>query len=528
MPDFGAPVALGSNIDPSQPLKTLSGLLSLKQQQQQLQTGQYEQQIAQAGAQTNTRVAAEQQRLASVPWDAFQNDDGSMDLDKATKAALKVGGSSGPAFAERFSQMAKEGAASRQAANDLNQNQLQPLRSGLAAWGVNPDSPLSDLITQANAAKDNAPASTKASTATLLDNTISHITGPDLITGQPKDLAAMKQAAIAYSRAGLSSAEASGPGGLATPGAGSIETPTNIYPTTVNRATGIQTPTGQNIPKGLPAQIVTYPNKQLGQMGGPTTGGALESNFFSPHAVTVASSGGARTQSVPPGKLQPLARPPANAPGADIDNYNAQIANAGQEYRSVSQTANDPMNGVQATRFRNQQIIDLAPHAQTGPGMKVLNAIASRIPGASGDAYQDLEHYAAQNSAALAQRMGVPSTNLGAETAAAAAGNVERNPGALLEITRTNDALNTASDLYNRGLAKVTNNGSDMSRVASYKQAFGANLDVNAVRWADAHRRGDKQEIQQLQQKFGPQGIAGFTQKLNTLKSLATVGDLPQ
>src|ERR1700677_758340 len=121
------------------------------------------------------------------------------------------------------------------------------------------------------------------------------------------------------------------------------------------------------------------------------------------------------------------------------------------------------MNGVQATRFRNQQILDLIPHASTGTGLKILNTVASRLPGATGDAYQDLEHYTAQNSAALAATMGVPKTNMGAETAAAAAGNVERNPGALKEIIKTNDALNTAFDLFNRGLAKVSNNGSDPS-----------------------------------------------------------------
>jgi hypothetical protein len=158
--------------------------------------------------------------------------------------------------------------------------------------------------------------------------------------------------------------------------------------------------------------------------------------------------------------------------------------------------------------------------------MRLLNVMASRIPGASGDAYQDLEHYTAQNSAALAAKMGVPNTNLGAETAAAAAGNVERNPGALAEITRTNDALNTAFDLFNRGLQKVSNNGSDPSRVNAYQQAFGSNLDVNAIRWADAHRRGDTAEITRLQ-KLPGFNVQQAQQKLRTLKSLSDNGDLP-
>ena len=75
-------------------------------------------------------------------------------------------------------------------------------------------------IAKGNAYKDNAPASSKGAIGTLVDNTISHITGPDLITGKPKDIAAQKAAALAYSRQGLSTAEVSGPSGLATPQAG--------------------------------------------------------------------------------------------------------------------------------------------------------------------------------------------------------------------------------------------------------------------------------------------------------------------
>jgi hypothetical protein len=236
---------------------------------------------------------------------------------------------------------------------------------------------------------------------------------------------------------------------------------------------------------------------------------------------------GSAASGTSPGKLPPMQRPGVNAPAADQANYNTRVQQLGQEYQAVSTAANDPMNGVQATRFRNQQILDLVPHATTGPGTRMLNTIASRLPGSTGDAYQDLEHYLSQNSAAMAKSMGVPGTNLGAETAAAAAGNVERNPGALREITRTNDALNTAMDLYNRGFAKVTNNGSDMSRAASYKQAFGQNLDINAIRWANAHRRNDQDEIADLTQKLGPQGVKAAQQKLRVLSSLGANGDLP-
>lgn len=242
---------------------------------------------------------------------------------------------------------------------------------------------------------------------------------------------------------------------------------------------------------------------------------------------TPATTDAAAPPPAPPNKLQPLQRPGINAPKADQDAYNTQIAASAKDVTDTRNAANDPINGVQSTRFRNQQIIDLIPHASTGPGMKMLNTIASRLPGATGDAYQDIEHYTAQNSAALAEKMGLPHTNLGAETSAAAAGSVEKNPGALAEITKTNDALNTAYKLYNNGMQKLTNNGSDVSKVNSYKQAFGSNLDVNAVRWADAHRRGDQDEIDALTKKLGKDGIQKAKQSLKILKSLSDTGDLP-
>ena len=181
-------------------------------------------------------------------------------------------------------------------------------------------------------------------------------------------------------------------------------------------------------------------------------------------------------------KLQPLQRPGLNAPAADIANYNARIKQAGDEQQAVSNAANDPQNGVQVSRYRNSQILDLTKIAPTGPGKDIWNHVASQFKGEGADAFQKIGHYLAQNSAAMAGKMGVPNTNMGQETAAAAAGNTSQNPEAIKEITKVNDALNTGFDLYNRGLAKVTNNGSDLSKVPAYKQAFGSSLDVNALR----------------------------------------------
>ena len=130
MTDSITPV--GNSIDTTgKGLSSLSDILgiqqkriALQQQAQTLETGKSLQQSAQATAQTDTRTAGEQQRLSQVPWTAFQNDDGSYDINKATKAALQVGGASGPEFVQRLGKMATESTASRAAANALNQQEL--------------------------------------------------------------------------------------------------------------------------------------------------------------------------------------------------------------------------------------------------------------------------------------------------------------------------------------------------------------------------------------------------------------------
>jgi hypothetical protein len=524
----------------SSPIQTLSGLLGVQQQQQALQTGQATQSSAQSAASIAGQTAKENQNLAKLIADPVGNGIANPDGTPTDKAADIYMAAAPTTWGQHYDNLvatAQRKVEFNNTVNNLKTNERAEVANTVAGAASGAQSPqdIKDAVANLVATKQGTPlAADYQKISGLVNAQLDHVTqATQGRNPMPPGQEPWRTAALNIGRSVLPASGTVGAGGIATGQLADINAGGVDYQ-------GVRAPAlqgggfaaGSMVQNTLPPQMVTYPNKQLGQVGGGA--GAItpmNSNYFTSAATP---GGGAGRHAPPPGppvpppqsKLQPLQRPDRNAPAADQENYQHQIQGAGQEYSAVSQAANDPFNGVQATRFRNQQVIDLAPHANTGPGMKVLNAMASRLPGSSGDAYQDLEHYAAQNSAALAKLMGVPGTNMGQETAAAAAGNIERNPGALMEITKTNDAMNTAMDLYNRGLSKVTNNGSDMSKVPAYKQAFGQNIDVNALRWADAHRRGDKQEIQQLQQKAGPQGIAGYTQKLNTLKSLAATGDL--
>lgn len=488
--------------NPMQGINAYSGILGLQQQQQALQTGQYQQQSAQANAsqdqQKNQELQAVSNLMQSVHSGEYRNSDGSFNRQKFADDVTAVAPVYGRDVATSALSQANEVVLNQSAKQKLTDESRSSLGDLVTSLATNPDTRRGDVvdgITQYIQDHKEDPNAIRIATGALallpaddnspqFRNTLTKFAGS--LTGKPQS----------------------------TPS--TIETAGKIQPGSTSNTTGTFTPAGAPINK--PPSATPGPGGSV--LNRDPNSGALSvppgSNEPPPPAGGAAQS-----------KLPPMNRPGINAPAADQSNYSARVQQLGQEYQAVSTAANDPMNGVQSTRFRNQQILDLIPHADTGPGMRLLNTIASRLPGASGDAYQDLEHYLSQNSASLAKSMGVPGTNLGAETAAAASGNVERNPGALREITRTNDALNTAMDLFNRGYAKVTNNGSDMGRAASYKQAFGQNLDINALRWADAHRRRDQEEIADLTKKLGPDGIKAAQQKLRILKSLSDNGDLP-
>lgn len=511
MPDM---IPVGDKIVPPSSqgaISSMSGILGLQQQRQQLQTGQ---QILQQ----EQLKTGQQQGIQSFfqNWDPSEHvsDDGTTDLDSALQSSqFKAAGNAKPAIMQALLDVKQKQLTAKNSLAGLNSDLTKQFGTAVGALADDPDvkADETDPATGVNAGRAKVDAFIQNFGKLSPDaQRVAGIYGPMAQHIPPGKLSS----AIAALQLQAQSASEQQAAQFPKPTAISTPAGTSVY--NAQPRTGIQ-------PGQQPALTIANPPESI-----PGPGGTLLNRNPGTGALSPAPVTGTTAAAPPPAnKLQPLQRPGINAPRADQEAYQAQISQATQDVAGARDAANDPMNGVQATRFRNQQILDLIPHATTGPGLRLLNTLASRLPGSSGDAYQDLEHYTAQNSAALAQKMGVPKTNLGAETGAAAAGNVERNPGALKEITKTNDALNTAFDLYNRGLQKVTGNGNDLTRVNAYKQAFGNNLDVNAVRWADAYRRKDAEEITELTQKLGPQGIAAAQQRLRVLKSLSETGDMP-
>ncbi len=529
MADQWTPVATG--IVPPNPqagLNTLSNLLGIQQQRQALQTGQYTQASAQAESQVAGQNAKEKMALAQLLQDPVGN--GIVDSDgNPTKQAQSIVMRAAPTtgaghYADIVSAAGKK-IEFNNAVNNLRTNERTEVQNTLGGVAADPNATASDAATALGnlvESKRGTPVYDDYKTIGETASTVlNHADQEQKKLGKqiPPGTEAWRPLALNLVRGGLGAAGIAGAGGIAAGTPTIMQTATGQQPGVIAPALagGGFTPTGEEV--SAPPSVVTGPGNQLLRVPrGATT------------ATEISAPPAAGPPPPPSGKLQPLQKPGLNDPAGQA-NYTARIKQAGDEQAAVSNAANDPQNGVQVSRYRNGQILDLTKVAPTGPGKDIWNHVASQLPqdtsiGQNADAFQKIGHYLAQNSAAMAGKMGVPNTNMGQETAAAAAGNPGQNPGAIKEITKVNDALNTGFDLYNRGLSKVTTHGSDLSRAPAYKQAFGQNVDVNALRWADAHRRNDTEEIGALS-KQGPAAIAAWQKKLATLKSLATNGDLP-
>ena len=511
MADYQAVGAMTAPIKAPDTFGQLSSILGIQQQRQQLQQ--------QAQTLQQQQLATQQQQGLSDFFGSWSpgdhvGADGTMDIDSAhgSDAYKNLPGNARAAVDEKLIQIKTGQLSNAKSLLDLGDSARSYVAQGLGGLDTDPD-----VI----AGNDNGKAKVQAALKQVSDTggppaakfalTYNKITDGDLKPGDlPQRISALQKSAVnAQQQIQLRTPQ---PTPIQKKGGIDYVNTNPNAPQPVGSQVG-QTVTGQ----GVTPAVISLPNQQ--------------SAIVSPSGVaSPLTSTGTPAATAPQGKLQPIPAPKATDPGPVQARYNAQMEEARQHVASVSAAANDTQNGVVPTRYRNDQIVSILndhKFSPTGPGAAQLNWLASKLPGASGDDFQKLGHYLAQNNAAIAQKMGVPNTNLGAETAAAGSGNTSQNKGALLEITKVNDAMNTGLDLYNQGLAKLTNNGADPSKVAAYRNAFGKNYDVNVLRFDDALRRNDRPEMDTIAAKAGPQGLKNMAVKRKALHSLADTGDLP-
>lgn len=529
MADFGAPVAQNVNVNPNGGIQTLSGLLQLQQQRQQLQT-----QTAEAYQATQT--ATERRALAQIPWKSFQNDDGSFDMDKVSNAALSVAPTTGQDFVTRFAQMAEGGAATKKAYYSLNQDYQNSIRSTLGAWAGDPDSNLADLAKQRDILVDNAPKSSKAAVAQLMDHTLGIMSAPNLMDGSPKTVQQQKQQALMYSRAGLGPSEVVGAGGTSTPATGTTVGPSGqLVGTAQSRTTGTVSPAGGGVSLGLSpqqlAQTITLPNGQVTTLGAflgkSISGGGSGGGSATP--AQPAPHGGRTDAGVQLTAANDPNRPGANAPKASQDSWSASVAQANKDV-SDARTADQYGNNMAVA----EQIRRLSGETNTGPGTpeftRLMGMLTSRFGGSQGVTNtQTLESFLDRQASSLRTGMNLPATNAGEEQARTIGGNIGMQGGALQAKNSYNEALAQGLHDYRTGLDHVEGFSGNASPTAvnRFKSAWAANFDPVAYEWKLAMSRGDKQAANEIASRLSPEQRQAMQQKGRNL-DLLTQGKLPQ
>lgn len=534
MADPFTPVASGIiPPDPNQGMRSLSAILGIQKQRQDLATGQALQSSAQSEATVNQQSATENQSLARLLQDPVGN--GIVDSDgNPTKNAQSIVMQAAPTTgAQHYANIVNAAKAKldfNKSVNNLRSDERQQMYetvSGAAAGAEKPEDVASAIDNLVESKKGTPVYDDYKTIGETTKHIVNHVDQQQQQQGNliPPGKENWRQPLLNLGMQVLGAPGVVGAGGVGASQRGVMSSGAKQQPGTF--APALQG--GGFTPSGPATQTQIPPGYQMGPNGSLIR--VSDAGISSPNVTGGAGGGGqSGAPGATPNKLQPLQRPGMNAPAADQQRYNSQIAAATQHVQDVSAAANDPQNGTQVTRYRNNQIERIldSGNAQTGPQKELLNHIESSLTGgSSGTPYQTIGHYLAQNSAAIASKMGVPNTNMGSETAAAAAGNVRQNPDAIKEITRVNDAINTAFDSYNKGLAKATQNGSTTDKVPSFRQAFGQNFDMNMFRYEDAVRNGDRKEVDRIEAQLGPKGMQQLSRKRKVIQSLANTGDLP-
>ena len=260
MANFGAPVAQDVNVNPSGGIQTLAGLLSLQQQKQQLQTGAYQQQSAQADAIQKQQAAQEMQ--AAVPLMRDPVGSGITDATgKPTANAYSIIKSvmpiTGDAHYNDMITAASNTVNYKNAWTKLTQDQQSNISSRLAGIAADPKSQTADILDQLDKINDeNSGQPQSADINKLTDSARHFITYANANRGPE----AVKQVVMGLSRGGVGNTGITGPGGVATPQTATIDTGPNIQAGTVAPALqgGGFTPQTATAKAPGPTQTIPY------------------------------------------------------------------------------------------------------------------------------------------------------------------------------------------------------------------------------------------------------------------------------
>jgi hypothetical protein len=342
------------------------------------------------------------------------------------------------------------------------------------------------------------------------------------------------------------------------PKPGTVATGGGIQPMVQTPSVGGMAPRVQPYGKAIP--ITLGPEQRVVPTGrfDPITNEPT-ANVYAPDGrlmgeVPISSTGAgasmvgpsAAPQSAP--QVVPPAMPQAGAgalPGTARDQMNAQLRarTPGVVNRIPPGETNESMAGLVTLRensnklaatipeqfFNYTEMIKLADQATTGRGAEILANLTggfAAIP-FSGDMATDLQtlgHYMKNQTAVLAGASGM-NTDAARSISEAQVGTTNWTGPAIKNTARVNRALARGSQMFNQGLESVVaQNGGNIFAARNYRNQWGNNLDINALRLHDAMESSDLEGLAMVVRSMGGPESKKYKDakaKIATLKSLA-------
>lgn len=505
MPDFGAPVAGGiTSPNPNQAVQTLSGILGIANQRQNLQIGQQQLQVGAGEAQQAQQQMSERQALQQAlqsgkdpDGNALKNPDGSFNTTALTAFANKSLPLTGQGVVQNVVKTQSDQLGVQKAALDLTGSERNLVSNVLqsAAASDDPVGAATSGFAQLSSMSPQMASFVKAQMPF-----VPHLQAMNPQQQQQALLTAARQYAPPEATRIATQQNTSA---ITGPGGGVQMINTNPY---APGGIGVR---GPEIAQGIPlGERQTVGTNAL--TGGPTV---ISKNGQG----TVTGIANAPTQGVyvpQPGDAQALP-----VLQAERDAARQQFTGAGLQHTN-NQIVLDNIDNVSATGPAGQAFRNIASAFGFNPGDAKDAATAYDMVG------KGLERSALQ----AAQSMG-PQTNAGLDAQIKANGSLSYTPQAIKQITRLNDAIVSGTQAYQPGLERAiaANPSAGVFAKRQFDEAWGANFDPRIFEMYNAAKSGDTATVNSIVTGLGGKNSTQFKallQKAAALNQLSNGGSL--
>lgn len=442
MSDFGTPVANQMAYNPEMALQSVSALMGIRQQKQQLQTQRAQTQIAQAQAAQAQQENGELQNLhaftikaASDP--AYKNEDGSLNTQKFQEDASKVAPTYGQAYIGQITQNANESIKNREAILNLGKEQRAIIGNFFGAVAADPNAGQTEFL---NAVEQARAANKDPAYQRALDSTLLH--APQTLN-MPTDKS--NQAFRQYARdvaLGVQAPDAS----ESAPVMGTVQAPGGLQPYQGSPQSPMGVgPVGQPLKQGIAPQIVNQPGT-----GAP--------NIVGPNGQATPITGAQQ-----PGK-QNWWNP---APGqiAQLEGNTQGVIQRTQDAVKLANKSQDAMDALN----RINTIVDSGINTGTAfPALKDMKNLAASLglDTKTADNASELAKNVARYEAARAGAIG--DTDASKALTEASGPNYKMDNAALKAVTMQSLAIEKETQMY----AKLMTNASDPQTAMQLEQQF--------------------------------------------------------